>query len=712
MALALNDRVKETTTTVGTGSVTLLGASIGFESFAVIGNANTTYYCIADQGGPNWEVGIGTYTSAGTTLARTTVLASSNAGGLVTFVTGVKDVFVTYPSEKGVWYDASGNVLFTGTTTAANLAYTGTLTGSTGILNIGSGQVYKDASGNVGIGTSSPRFKLSIGSTTTTATATPDTIDLGGTFSTVAGANLKLRLYWNGTDQYGIGVSSSQLDYFAGNAGGSHVFYTTNTERMRIDSSGNVGIGTSSPVNGLTVVQSGVGAITALNVINGNGGFAAGTGPAINFGISSTSTTGSFGQIASLNQTAGSGSNSYMTFSTRLSDVLAEKVRIDASGNVGIGTSSPNAITKLHVANANIASLATQANVMFTTTDPQGTNIGSFLGLGGSVTTASPTSNMRLFGAIRGAKENAVDGDTAGYLSLLTMPVGSVTPVERMRINSSGILLIGTTAASGTSKLQVSTDALINGLTIGLGGGSVSTNMAFGNAALTATNTGFQNTAIGYVSQGVSTSGNNNTSVGYAALQNTVSGSANTVVGSRALVACTGGGNNAFGFQSLIAVTSGGFNCAYGYLSGNAITTGSSNVIIGGYTGSAAPISATGSNYVVLSDGAANIRTYYDASGNKVNYGVQATSAAAPTIASATTIAPTKAITFISGVTPIVTITAPSPISLGGGTITLIPTGIFTTTTAGNIALASTAVVSKALIMTYDVTTAKWYPSY
>ena len=91
---------------------------------------------------------------------------------------------------------------------------------------------------------------------------------------------------------------------------------------------------------------------------------------------------------------------------------------------------------------------------------------------------------------------------------------------------------------------------------------------------------------------------------------------------------------------------------------------------------------------------------------------VTATSAAAPTIASATTIAPTKAITFISGVTPIVTITPPSPISLGGGTITLIPTGIFTTTIAGNIALASTAVVGRALTMTYDVTTTKWYPSY
>lgn len=92
--------------------------------------------------------------------------------------------------------------------------------------------------------------------------------------------------------------------------------------------------------------------------------------------------------------------------------------------------------------------------------------------------------------------------------------------------------------------------------------------------------------------------------------------------------------------------------------------------------------------------------------------GLVATTAAAPTIASATTIAPTTSIAFVSGTTAIVTITAPSPISVGGGSITLIPTGIFTWTAAGNIALAGTAVVSKALTLVYDVTTAKWYPSY
>jgi hypothetical protein len=100
MALVLRDRVQETTTTTGTGTITLAGAVSGFQSFSVIGDANTTYYTI--QAGSEWEVGIGTYTSSGTTLSRNTVLESSNSGSLVNFSAGVKNVFVTYPAEKSV----------------------------------------------------------------------------------------------------------------------------------------------------------------------------------------------------------------------------------------------------------------------------------------------------------------------------------------------------------------------------------------------------------------------------------------------------------------------------------------------------------------------------------------------------------------------------------------------------------------------------------
>ena len=104
MALVIANRVKETTTTAGTGTVTLLGASTGFQSFAVIGDTNTTYYTIASQTGNEWEVGIGTYSTSGTTLARTTVLANSSATqpSALNFSAGTKDVFVTYPSEYAV----------------------------------------------------------------------------------------------------------------------------------------------------------------------------------------------------------------------------------------------------------------------------------------------------------------------------------------------------------------------------------------------------------------------------------------------------------------------------------------------------------------------------------------------------------------------------------------------------------------------------------
>lgn len=106
MALALNDRVKQTGTANTTVSFTLSGSSAGFQSFAVIGDGNTTYYAATDASG-NWEVGIGTYSTTGPTLARTTILSSSNTGSAVTF-SGTVDVWVTYPSEKSINYDADG----------------------------------------------------------------------------------------------------------------------------------------------------------------------------------------------------------------------------------------------------------------------------------------------------------------------------------------------------------------------------------------------------------------------------------------------------------------------------------------------------------------------------------------------------------------------------------------------------------------------------
>jgi len=112
MALVVNDRVKETSTTTGTGTFDLAGAVSGFETFvAGIGNSNTTYYAIVNQNG-EFEVGLGTVTDAGTdTLARTTIISSSNSDSAVNFSAGTKEVFCTLPASKSVILDASGNIV-------------------------------------------------------------------------------------------------------------------------------------------------------------------------------------------------------------------------------------------------------------------------------------------------------------------------------------------------------------------------------------------------------------------------------------------------------------------------------------------------------------------------------------------------------------------------------------------------------------------------
>lgn len=110
MALVINDRVKETSTTTGTGTFTLDGAATGFETFSsAIGNTNTTYYAISLQGGAEFEVGLGTIAAG--TIARTTIISSSNSDNAVNFSAGTKDVFCTLPASKAVYLDGDGGAV-------------------------------------------------------------------------------------------------------------------------------------------------------------------------------------------------------------------------------------------------------------------------------------------------------------------------------------------------------------------------------------------------------------------------------------------------------------------------------------------------------------------------------------------------------------------------------------------------------------------------
>ena len=178
MALVLNDRVKETTTTTGTGTLTLGGAVTGFETFAAgVGNSNTTQYAVTLPGTSEFEVGLGTLSSDSSTIARSTIISSSNSDSAVNFSAGTKTIFCTIPASKSVFLDASGN-----TTLGADLSVGDDLTVNGGVIelkNTGAQselRMYCEYSNQHYAALKAPAHSDFTGNTTLTLPATTDTI--------------------------------------------------------------------------------------------------------------------------------------------------------------------------------------------------------------------------------------------------------------------------------------------------------------------------------------------------------------------------------------------------------------------------------------------------------------------------------------------------------------------------------------------------------
>jgi hypothetical protein len=203
MPLVLKDRVKETSTTTGTGTLTLGGAASGFQSFSVIGDGNSTYYAIVDSTAGAWEVGVGTYGSAGATLTRDVVLESSNSGSLVDFAAGSKDVFCTYPAEQAVTLDdvqtLTNKTISGASNTITNVSLATGVTGTLPVANGGTGAATLTAN-NVLLGNGTSALQVvapgtsgnvltSNGTTWTSATPVAPTPTIASTAEAEAGTN-------------------------------------------------------------------------------------------------------------------------------------------------------------------------------------------------------------------------------------------------------------------------------------------------------------------------------------------------------------------------------------------------------------------------------------------------------------------------------------------------------------------------------------------
>jgi hypothetical protein len=368
MPLVIADRVRETTTTSGTGTLTLAGPYSGFQAFSVIGNGNTTYYAIIDAQNGAWEVGIGAYTTSGNTLSRATVLASSNAGSLVNFGTGTKDVILTQPARRSVLVQEGGSGLITGVAaftangvpyadststlaTSANMTFNGTRLTVADLADSGltSGRVTYASTGGALVDSANLTFdgtNLTLGGGTANGVAylngskvltTGSALTFDGTkltntgsaggvrleiVSTSSSPEISLTSADTGTSQINFGGATTPKKGVFRYSDNSDLFVwllNSNTEQMRLTSTG-LGIGTSSPAVRLHAFTSGV---------STQAFFESGTGASV-IRFKDSTTTDTFAP-----QFGSAGNSMFWQIAG------SEQMRLTSTG-LGIGTSSPS----------------------------------------------------------------------------------------------------------------------------------------------------------------------------------------------------------------------------------------------------------------------------------------------------------------------------------------------------------------------------------
>jgi hypothetical protein len=469
MALVLADRVKESSVTTGTGTFTLDGAVTGYQTFSsAIGNGNTCYYTIASQTLNEWEVGIGTV-GAGT-LARTTVLSSSNAASLVNFSASTKDVFVTYPAEKSVYRDSTGDTVqqnfnalsVTSTATIGNAALTtGTISttpaASTDIVN----KTYVDTLVSSGVHFHTPVRVES--PTPLTVTYNNGTAGVGATL-TNAGTQVALAI-----DGVTLSVSDRVLVYTQASATQNGVYVvtdigsgSTNWVMTRSDDTDTYGIDSPNALSeGSTFfVTAGTTGAGEMYTCNTTGVITFGT-TNITFAQISSAQIYSAGTGLTLTNTTFSITNTAVTAGSYGSASSVPNYSVNAQGQLTFAASTPIAIS--YTAVSGLAPSATtdttNASNITSGTLPTGRLSGSYTGITGVGTIA--------VGVWNGSEVTVPYGGTgAATLTGYVYGNGASAMTASTTIPNTAITGLGTMSTQNANSVTI-TGGAIDGTTVG-----------------------------------------------------------------------------------------------------------------------------------------------------------------------------------------------------------------------------------------------------
>lgn len=446
-----------------------------------------------------------------------------------------------------------------------------------------------DSNGNVGINSSVPAVRFDVNGvanvkridsnqtdsalyTGTSASANPDgALNYFTNTSTATGTASHINWQSGTTQRAYMGIVRSPSGNAPSIVIGQQTAASQTSERLRIDANGNVGIGTASPSAKLEVT-SGTNGVSGLKFTNFNSSSATSTGQAVGVDASGNLVTIAGGSTTfPLNGSLGSAAIPTYSFSGDTdtgwfspgAGILAasinstERMRIDASGNVGIGSATP---TQALDVNGKIAVSGTQ-----TLYNANSTYTGSiFVGNGGA-SLAHTFGNEGYYNT--GVGLGALTGVTTGFRN-----TAFGYQAGKALTTSYGNTALGYNALSATTTSPQNTAVGDQALAAN----TTSNNTAVGYTALAATTTGQQNTAVGSIAMAVNTLGFYNTAVGYSALNSNTSGNTNAAFAMQSLQNnTTGSYNSAFGYQSLSQNTTGGYNSALGYKAGGYLADGS-----------------------------------------------------------------------------------------------------------------------------------------